>query len=805
MIGSVLRTPTPLPGGPATAAVKRPAAQIVRGELLLDGVSTYLYGGELQYFRIRDAGGDVAKTHAMWAETLDAMVAAKMNVVTTYVPWDYHARGPGSWDFEGTRDLPRLLEMAKQRGLRVMLKPGPLITAEWPRGFGTFGAVPAWWKAANPDALEKTPDGKLFNFGNWRQTDQGQPALLHPTFLASVGEFYQRFADAVRPYLGNTVIAVQLDNETNHYWSSPFGGPGYSPVAIAYWREHLRGTYSTIARLNASYGTQYASFDDVTPPVRDPKRTDDASQNPWLRDWYDAGQRYIVTYLGKLRSMLETSGVREPDVLFFVNDSPFTLSADRFHIRNVRLPDGSKRKVGRLGLDLYPKWVPGGFPAEAPWQADYFARRFSAQSDIGDREGAWLFGAELQAGTPLKAGPFPLRVPPYATDQLLLRAVGRGVKGSSLYVMRDGLNADGSTYDFGGPLDRAGKPTPRYEVAKRWGALLARLGPDLQRSRELTNSVAIVVNERHAAPQAGVRDNLQTLHTRDSAALFGWLVNAGFNPVLVEATTATAVELNRYRVVFAQNPDVPDDHVATLLRGHPGTVVSLLGPGQEMRGGVATDLASDYGVVRNGGKRYWIPYLDGKATFDLEGKQGQVRAHYRADFYAPAKGSQATPFLWSGKRPNDERALGWIDEDGDKRRVLIGTNVYAGFNYLEYYYRRPSVFEDAATLARSLVALGGEKPIVSSGKVREIVWARRSDEALYLFCANDNRGEVKSTLTLHDPLTLGVDPDRDYEVREELNGALTTRMRGSELLAKGIAVTLPAYGTAIVRVTELTE
>lgn len=804
MIGPALRSPpASLPGRPASALAPSfaqtptvPAAQIVRGEMLIDGVSTFLYGGEVQYFRVRDGEHDAAKTHAMWAQTLDAMVAAKMNVVTTYVPWDYHATAPGQWSFSGTRDLTKFLELCKERGLRVMLKPGPLITAEWPRGFGTFGAVPAWWKEAHPEALELTPNGKPYKFGNfWNNGDQAQPALLHPTYLKSVGEFYKRFADEVRPYLGNTVIAVQIDNETNHYWASPFGGPGYSPTAIAHWRDHLRASYGTVAKLNAAYGTAHASFEDVTPPVRDPKASDSPSLNAWNRDWYDAGQRYIVEYLRKLRSMLEQNGVREPDILFFVNDSPFTLSGDRVHLRNVRLPDGTKREVGRLGIDIYPKWLPGGFAAEAPWQADYFSRRFSTQSDIGDNEGAWLFGAELQAGTPIKVGPFALKVPPYATDQLLLRAIGRGVKGSSLYIMRDGLNADNSTYSFGAPLNAQGETTPRYEVAKRWGEMLQRIGPDLQRSREVTNSVAILVNERHAVPQAGVRDNMQNLHTRDNAALFGWLQNAGFNPVLIETNTATAEELAKYKVVFSQNPDVPDDHVAALLADHPGTVVSLLGPGQE------ASLADQHGVVRNGGKRHWIPYWDGKATFDLGGAQGQVRTHYREEFFAPVKGSQATPFMWSGKRADPNKALGWLSEEGDQKRVLIGSNVYAGFNYLEYFYRRESVFEDTAKLARSLAGLAGEKAIVTTGKVREIAWARRSDEALYVFCANDNRHDVTSHVSLHDGAALGLVADRTYEIREELHGSLIATMRGAELLTKGLKVPMTAYGTAVLRIT----
>jgi beta-galactosidase GanA len=131
-------------GGAAVAdVVLRDGALSVRGK------PTFLWGGDVHYFRVRDPGGDVARTHAMWADTLDKLKAAGCNHVSTYVPWDVHATSAGTFDFSGQRDLRAFLSMAKERGLHVVLKPGPLITGEWPRGAGTFGAVPAWWKAAN--------------------------------------------------------------------------------------------------------------------------------------------------------------------------------------------------------------------------------------------------------------------------------------------------------------------------------------------------------------------------------------------------------------------------------------------------------------------------------------------------------------------------------------------------------------------------------------------------------------------------------------------------------------------------------
>ena len=65
--------------------------------LRIDGRTRLLYGGEVQYYRIRDPQGDVEKTQAMWAETLDR-VASIGNLVTAYVPWDWHERREGRFE-----------------------------------------------------------------------------------------------------------------------------------------------------------------------------------------------------------------------------------------------------------------------------------------------------------------------------------------------------------------------------------------------------------------------------------------------------------------------------------------------------------------------------------------------------------------------------------------------------------------------------------------------------------------------------------------------------------------------------------
>ncbi|MBC7795227.1 MAG: hypothetical protein H7Z43_16110 [Clostridia bacterium] len=461
---------------------------------------------------------------------------------------------------------------------------------------------------------------------------------------------------------------------------------------------------------------------------------------------------------------------------------------DRFAIRNVYLPTGEKRDVGRLGVDLYPKVIPGSFPSNQPWQADFATRWNSMLSDRNDGEGQWVFAAELQAGSPLKIGPWRAPVPACATDQLLFRTIGRGGKGASLFVMRDGLNDDGTRYDFGGPLRIDGSRRPRFDVAKTWGAFLTAHGAELERSTEVVNRIAILVNERLAAPQAGVATNLQQLHTIENPALFGWLANAGLNPELVDARSVTPVELARYAVVMVQNPGIPDDHVDALLRDHPGTVVSFL------------DASSDLNVTRTNTHRHWLPYVDGKATYALGKHRGSIATFYQSSYFKAAPSSSAIPFL---RDISNGKAMGWIQEDGAKKRVVIGTNVYTCFNHAEYYVKSAERLNSVIDLGRELAALGGEVPILSTGKAREVVWARQTDASTFVFCVNDNGKPTTSHVTIHDPSRLGIVPEASYDVYDALHNIPICQVDGRTLARRGFDVELAKYGTAVVRIVRV--
>ncbi|MHC4391877.1 MAG: beta-galactosidase, partial [Planctomycetota bacterium] len=180
------------------AAPPGPHTRITAEGLIVDGVPFHPFGGEFQYFRVRDADWDGPRTHELWAARLDTLRAAGLNTISTYIPWDYHAPEAGRYDWSGPRDVGRFLELAAERGFKLIVKPGPFILAEWPHGFGSYGAVPLWWRSANKEALVRDRRRKIFHW--------------HP-----VAALCPHLRDHLGP--GGAIIAVQLDNETNLFWS----------------------------------------------------------------------------------------------------------------------------------------------------------------------------------------------------------------------------------------------------------------------------------------------------------------------------------------------------------------------------------------------------------------------------------------------------------------------------------------------------------------------------------------------------------------------------------------------------------
>jgi beta-galactosidase len=145
-----------------------------------DGRPFRIFSGEIHYFRI---------PRACWRHRLQAARAMGLNTVSVYMPWNLHEPRPGEFDFDDNLDVEAFLSLAGDEGLKVILRPGPYICAEW-----DFGGLPPW--------LLATPDIKV--------------RCLDPRYLAAVERYFTEVGRRLSTHLvkrGGNVILVQVENE----------------------------------------------------------------------------------------------------------------------------------------------------------------------------------------------------------------------------------------------------------------------------------------------------------------------------------------------------------------------------------------------------------------------------------------------------------------------------------------------------------------------------------------------------------------------------------------------------------------
>lgn len=124
-----------------------------------------------------------------------------------------------------------------------------------------LGGIPAWLRdhgEEDQDIWDATHEGER----NRTRRRSGTLNLFHPT----VRQYGEDFAAAVG-YLARRepgLIGFSTFNEMR--WNRP-GLIGYTDTAFDAFREHLEDEYQDLDQLNARWGTDYDSFDQITPPA----------------------------------------------------------------------------------------------------------------------------------------------------------------------------------------------------------------------------------------------------------------------------------------------------------------------------------------------------------------------------------------------------------------------------------------------------------------------------------------------------------------------------------------------------------
>lgn len=154
-----------------------------KNSLIVDGERIVLRCGSIHYFRTLG--------EKEWHDRLSKMKAGGYNAVDIYFYWSFHEETKGVYDFEGYKNIEKLLEIAKNLGLFVVARPGPFINAEV-----SAGGIPYWLLKEKDIVLRNRDDGNY---------------IYSPKYMEEVKKWYAKIVPIINKF--DNVILFQIENE----------------------------------------------------------------------------------------------------------------------------------------------------------------------------------------------------------------------------------------------------------------------------------------------------------------------------------------------------------------------------------------------------------------------------------------------------------------------------------------------------------------------------------------------------------------------------------------------------------------
>jgi beta-galactosidase len=284
--------------------------------LEVDGNLVPLVSGAVHYWRL-----DPEK----WPAILDQVKKLGFGMVETYVPWSVHETAPGEFDFgknDPAKNLDKFLSLCEEKGLKIVLRPGPHINAEIP-DFGYPLRVlndPALWSRDSfgaPCVLPvMTSQFCALSYANPALIDAFEP------FLAALAPVLQKH---LYPHGG--VLALQVDNEAGYFFRPGCYDNDYSDASVALYRHFLELKYRQLKQMNEAYQAKHKSFGEVEPP-----RKPDLGGRAGLRrglDWAEYKEYQLLWFLSKCAELFKAKGLGAVPFThnyYALYDAPFNLA-----------------------------------------------------------------------------------------------------------------------------------------------------------------------------------------------------------------------------------------------------------------------------------------------------------------------------------------------------------------------------------------------------------------------------------------------------------------------------------------------
>lgn len=428
--------------------------EVFQNSFNINGKKTFIYGGELHYFRI---------SKEIWEDRIKQVKDAGCNLISTYIPWIWHEKEEGKIDLTGEstpeRDLKTFLKMLQENEMYCLVRPGPYVMSE----IKNHG-IPYWINENYEEVVAKQQDG--------RPHPTGVVSYLHPIFINKVDTWYKAVCKIIEPFQiteGGNVIMFQLDNEVGMLqWVT--NQADYNEDTLRRFVNFIKRKYS-IDKLNKILGVPIKKYDELKELLKKPSKEYAIKiQNEFMLFMREYYREYIQT----LKSIAIKHGIKVP---FVVNIHGFD-SSD-YAKRGTRYPIGLSQLYEAVNLD--------GIVAAG----DYYIGNIvhenyhdivlaNAFTKAIQNENQPLFSAEFQGG-------FQYGIPrlqPTTFDLTTRLCIANGMNAINFYMFVGGENYEnigllGKRHDWQAPIGTDGSKRKHYYTIKHLSNVIKAIEVDL--------------------------------------------------------------------------------------------------------------------------------------------------------------------------------------------------------------------------------------------------------------------------------------------------------------------------------------
>ncbi len=424
------------------------------------GRETYQpFSAELHYFRID-------KRH--WSICFERIKRAGFRIIATAVPWNVHQDEGKFLDFSGMtdprKDLIVYLELAREFGFKVILRPGP-----WVAGQLENGGLP---KTLYSDlkVFARDASGQEKRLKDEYGVDGGYlPSYLHQNFQFHLRNYFKVLIETTKNYIHprGPVFMVELDYETSFGHLLEPDSAGYNPEVLQkYYIPFLEGLYGDIKKLNSQYKGKYKSFEEVEPPRKFKKL--EFKDYPRVIDWFKFRQFILNTYLETLEDIFQSYTV-EPLIFRSLYFKPGDLLPAFNLIPEDRSPF--------LGSNVFP-------------EGSYFDLVIKAR--FLKSEYGFAFAASFTSGAAAENPQREEQIAPIKNNTrrfYLAAGLSAGFKGMNHYMFVD------RDHWYGAPLHNDGTISDGYDVIKKFNLAISSIGLEEMESK---TDIAVVGNRLYS-------------------------------------------------------------------------------------------------------------------------------------------------------------------------------------------------------------------------------------------------------------------------------------------------------------------